>query len=85
MSRVQLLDPAKFRLQLVAIVGGFVLAVVGVIVGDTAATAGGTGIVSLIVGYLHGNGRLAATGAPPVPVLGTPEQLDRKPGEKAPE
>jgi len=55
-------DPGKLLLLGIALVGGLVLAGLG--------QAEGWGVVLYVVGYLTGNGRLAARGKSPVPAIG---------------
>lgn len=65
-------DPGKLAVLLVCLVGGFVL-----IIGGTEPTAG-VGIVTAVLGYVTGNGVLAARKRPPspaiVPTLARPEE-----------
>lgn len=62
---MKVLDPGKMLLFALALVGGFALILV-----DRSPEVGG-GVILYILGYLTGNGRLAARGKLPVPAIGT--------------
>ena len=66
---MKLLDPFKAILLGVALVGGFVIAIIGEVTGGDGLTVG-VGIVMGVVGYLTGNGRLSRRGRTPVPTVG---------------
>jgi hypothetical protein len=62
-------DYGKLLILLVALSGGLVLAIVGVVTEDDASTLSGVGICTTIIGYVTGNGRLASRTEPPQPLL----------------
>lgn len=64
-------DPGKLLLLLVAMIGGLVLAIVGALTHDAGVLASGVGLAGTSLGYVTGNGRLAARGAAPQPMLGS--------------
>lgn len=66
---MKVLDPAKMLLLSIALVGGFSLAIAGGLTHEAAMLTSGVGIIGSVVGYLTGNGRLAAKEQEPVPVI----------------
>lgn len=76
-------DPAKLLVLLVTIVGAVVLLALG-----RVSEAAGVGIITYALGYLSGNGRLAARGGRPEPTIGTPApdvDVDRQVVEDQPD
>lgn len=72
-------DPGKMLLLSIGLVGGFLTLFAGIFTKDTGATAAGLTIVSLILGYLTGNGVLAKSGKAPQPAIRSSRQ--RLPGD----
>jgi len=69
-------DIGKLVLLAVGLVGGFVVVVVGAVTHDSATLTTGVAIVGPVIGYMTGNGVLAARGQAPSPVLvPTPEKI----------
>lgn len=75
-------DPGKMLLLSIGLVGGFLTLFAGIIVKDSGATAAGLTIVSLILGYLTGNGVLARSGKAPEPAIRSARQ--QLPGDELP-
>jgi len=73
-------DYGKFYLLLLAMILGTVVGIVLILVGEATAGAGIVGTtLGSIIGYLTGNGMLAARGEAPSPVYTpTPETLAQK-------
>lgn len=64
-------DPGKLLLFALVLVGSFVLIIL-----DRSPEVGG-GAILYVLGYLTGNGRLAAKGISPVPTIGTTNRTRR--------
>jgi len=62
-------DIGKLAVLLVALVGGLSIIALALMKGDTAALTVGVGIVGPVIGYVTGNGVLAARGEAPSPVI----------------
>jgi hypothetical protein len=62
-------DYGKLIILLVALSGGIVLAIIGVVAHDQGSMVSGVGICTTIIGYVTGNGRLAVRREPPSTLL----------------
>lgn len=70
-------DVGKMCLLGIALLGGFVLAIMGGIVHDTQMMTAGVGVIATALGYLAGNGVNAVRGQAPSPVfVPRPETID---------
>jgi len=76
---VTISDPGKMILFALVLVGSFVLIIL-----NRSPEVGG-GAILYVLGYLTGNGRLAASGRTPVPTIGTTNRHRRTDDQGAPD
>lgn len=69
MNGITINDYGKAIIVLVAILGGVLLAIVGMIVHEPGGLASGIGLATGALGYVFGNGRLAARSEPPATLM----------------
>lgn len=62
-------DYGKLIVLIVALVGGFGLAIAGLVVGDSSIYTPAFSVVATVIGYVTGNGVLARTGQAPSPIV----------------
>lgn len=72
-------DIGKLVLLAIGLLGGIAVVVIGSVTHDSATVTTGVAIIGPVLGYMTGNGVLAARGEAPSPVYApSPDRIERK-------